>query len=121
MALPGVGLDSAITFQNSFHHFDSQAQSRLVFEQSNHAKPAHFEEMPNEQKRAQIKSRGWIKLFVKMDARTVEVENTGRAAGFSAGALVFHAVTEIDPNPPTGFAQTQAQVDIGLALPIPVI
>src|SRR5438874_11674859 len=56
-----------------------------------------------------------------MKARPVEIEDARRAAGFSAGALVFHAVTEINANAPAGFAKAQTQIDVGLALPIPVV
>src|SRR2546423_9870143 len=48
LALAEAGLDSAITFQNSFHHFDPHRQSRLVFEQSNQREPGQFEQVPNE-------------------------------------------------------------------------
>jgi hypothetical protein len=54
VAVAGAGRDSAITFQNSFHHFDSHLQSRLVFPQSNHRKPRHFEQMPDEKERPKI-------------------------------------------------------------------
>ena len=47
-AFSGARLDSAITFQNSFHHFDPRLQSRLVFPQSNQPEPGQLEQMPNE-------------------------------------------------------------------------
>src|ERR1700682_503428 len=48
VAFAGARLDSAITFQNSFHHFDPRLQSRLVFPQSNHGEPPQLVTMPNE-------------------------------------------------------------------------
>src|SRR3954464_13334843 len=56
-----------------------------------------------------------------MNPRPIQIEHPRRAAALSAGALMFHAVTEIDPNPVAGPAQTQAEIDIGLALPIPAV
>src|SRR2546423_5783952 len=77
--------------------------------------------MPNEQKRPQIKTRERVKILVERKARPVETEHARCAAAFPARALVLHAVTEIDADAPAGFPQTQAQIDVGLALPVPVI
>src|SRR5438046_9734352 len=56
-----------------------------------------------------------------MKARPVEIEHARRAAGFSPGTLVFHTVTEINPDAAAGLAKTQTQIDVGLTLPIPVV
>src|SRR5438067_11666045 len=56
-----------------------------------------------------------------MEPGAVEIEHAWRAAALAARAFVLHAIAEIDADPPAGFAQTQTQVDVGLALPIPVI
>src|SRR5438105_13988607 len=56
-----------------------------------------------------------------MEARAIQIENARGAAALAAGAFVFHAVTEIDANAVARLTQPEAEIDIGLALPIPAI
>src|SRR5947209_11809759 len=102
-----AGLDSAITLQNSFQHFDTHFQSRLVFEQSNHSEPTELQQVPDEEERPEIKTRDGIKMFVEMDPRPVKVQDARGAAALAPGALVLHAITEIDPDATTRLAQAQ--------------
>src|SRR5256885_13844102 len=56
-----------------------------------------------------------------MDPRAIKIEPPRGAAALAAGPFVLHAVTEIDADAVARLAQTQAEVHIGLALPIPAI
>jgi hypothetical protein len=120
-ALAAAGLDSAITLQNSFQHFDTQGKSRLVFEQSNRREPGQFEQMPEKKERPQIETRRGMEMLVEMHPGAIEIENARRTAALPAGAFVFHAVTEVDADSMARLAETQAEVDVGLTLPIPAI
>src|SRR5688572_16451544 len=95
-ALAAAGLDSAITLQNSFQHFDTHGKSRLVFEQSNRRKPGQLERVPQKEEGPQIEARGGMEMLVEMDPGAIEIENARRAAALPAGAFVFHAITEVD-------------------------
>src|SRR5687768_2611270 len=120
-ALAAAGLDSAITLQNSFQHFDTQGKSRLVFEQSNRRKPGQLERVPQKEKRPQIEARGGMEMLIEMDPGAVEIENARRAAALPAGTFVFHGVTEVDTDAMVGLAKAQTEIDVRLALPIPAI
>src|SRR5688572_507661 len=120
-ALAAAGLDSAITLQNSFQHFDTQGKSRLVFEQSNRREPGQLKRMPQKEEWPQIEARGGMEMLIEMDPRAIKVENARRAAAPPAGAFVFHGVTEVDTDAMAGLAEAQTEIDVGLALPIPAV
>src|SRR5438067_1209784 len=62
-----------------------------------------------------------MELFVKVHARSVKIEHPRRPSAFAAGAIVFHAITEIDSHAITILAEPQTEIDVGLALPVPRI
>ena len=110
-----------ITLQNSFQHFETQSQSRLLFKQSNQREPSHLEEMPNEQQRSQIITRGGLEALIEMNARPIKIKDAPRPAPFSPGPIVLYAISEINANAMAFFSQPQTEVNFGLALPIPTI
>src|ERR1700686_3131988 len=60
-----------------------------------------------------------MKFFVEINPRSIKIEDPRRAAAFAAGAIVLHPVTKIYPHAITILAEPQAEIDVGLALPIP--